>query len=223
MLRHTELNTDIVTWTRLLNRSGTTNNTVDPAHSSPMVITTSDKAKQDSPPHSPHTSGGSTPKSPATPTSPAYFEGRKRSIQEGTPVNGELPPPIPMTEEDLIVGVPPGANEPIIPPPQEFLGGTINDPRVEDNIVPPPRGMFDSWVMSPTHGHASSQKPRMDNGREVNTDVGDGPLMGVGPVLVQAPPNPLLFTLGAQVCGCVVGGVRMGVSVCTWYHYFSQL
>ncbi|XP_064395091.1 serine/threonine-protein kinase N-like isoform X3 [Halichondria panicea] len=151
VLRHTELNTDIVTWTRLFQRSTRTNNTADSTTSSPMVISTSD-TKPDSPPHSPHTSGGSTPKSPITPTSPSCFppsNARKRSIQDSTPVNG-LPPPIPISDEDLIIGAPPGASEPIIPPPQEFIGGS--EGRVEDSTGPgTPRRVFDNWTPSPTH------------------------------------------------------------------------
>ena len=99
-----------------------------------------------SPPSSPLTStsqsGGSTPKSPITPDTfgrlspPSYFnqssdrtkDTRKDSLKDSSlPMNGELPPPIPLSEEDLISGIhPSGQNEPIIPPPREFLGGSVS-------------------------------------------------------------------------------------------------
>nr|CAA73558.1 Protein kinase C-related kinase (PRKSD) [Suberites domuncula] len=202
VLRHTELNTDIVTWARLLNRSAPSTHT-DPHISSPMVISTQDKSsKQESPPHSPHTSGGSTPKSPITPTSPPYFDhsGRKRSLQEN---GGDLPPPIPMSEEDLIVGAPHSATEPIIPPPREFLGGSVSstdEHRVDDNIGPPPKFIMESWsAVSPTHRHTSPQhqKPR-DTGREYNTVISPPPTRPSVPAPTRSPahqvfpppPNP---------------------------------
>ena len=129
-MRHTELNTDIVTWTRLLNRGGPGPSSVGPhtdTSASPMAIAsqeaTEGKSKHhhhhhagrsDSPPSSPLShSGGSTPKSPNTPSD--------LEKDEGPPINGELPPPIPINEDDLVP-----ANRindhPIIPPPREFLG-----------------------------------------------------------------------------------------------------
>ncbi len=160
-----------------------------------MLISTSDK-KAESPPHSPHTSGGSTPKSPITPTSPSYFDSsnsRKRSSHDHTPVNG-LPPPIPISDEELIIGAPPGANEPIIPPPQEFVGSSEGRPGDENTAH---RGVFDNWTPSPTHAHTHPGKQR-----EVIKDDTDGGL-GLGPVLVQLPPTPLLFQLAPQVCMCL--------------------
>lgn len=119
-MRHTELNTDIVTWTRLLNRGVPT---VGPQadHGASPMMTQEAKSKQNSggqnysPPSSPLTShsGESTPKSPNTPNN--------LERDEGPPINGELPPPIPISEEDLA----PSSrinDHPIIPPPREFLG-----------------------------------------------------------------------------------------------------
>ena len=75
-------------------------------------------------------------------------------------MNGELPPPIPLSEEDLISGIhPSGQNEPIIPPPREFLGGSVSSvddlephrrpsagslqsPRNSAGIGPPPSYVF---------------------------------------------------------------------------------
>lgn len=104
------------------------------------------QSSYESPPGSPLTStsqsGGSTPKSPITPVTfghlspPTMFDqssshtkdGHKDSLKDGSlPMNGELPPPIPLSEEDLISGIhPSGQNEPIIPPPREFLGGSVS-------------------------------------------------------------------------------------------------
>ena len=132
-----------------------------------------------SPPGSPLTStsqsGGSTPKSPITPDTfarlspPAYFnqsserpkDDRRDSARDNSlPMNGELPPPIPLSEEDLISGIhPSGQNEPIIPPPREFLGGSVSSvddleqnrrpsagslqsPRNSTAIGPPPTYVF---------------------------------------------------------------------------------
>ena len=132
-----------------------------------------------SPPSSPLTStsqsGGSTPKSPITPDTfgrlspPSYFnqssdrskDVRKDSLKDSSlPMNGELPPPIPLSEEDLISGIhPSGQNEPIIPPPREFLGGSVSSvddleqhrrssagslpsPRNSSAIGPPPSYVF---------------------------------------------------------------------------------
>lgn len=88
---------------------------------SPMAITSQEtidrKAKQnsahnESPPSSPLTShsGGSTPKSPNTPNNLEKDVG-----------SGDLPPPIPISEDDL---APTNRinDHPIIPPPREFLG-----------------------------------------------------------------------------------------------------
>ena len=119
LLRHTEINTDIVTWTRLFNRGAPTVGTIDTS-SSPMAVVPEARTKQnsvghgDSPPPSPLTShsGESTPKSPNTPNN---------LEREGPPINGELPPPIPINEDDLT----PSSrinDHPIIPPPREFLG-----------------------------------------------------------------------------------------------------
>lgn len=123
MLRHTELNTDIVTWTRLLNRAAPSSGPHMDTTASPMAIATQEasdhKSKQnsghDSPPSSPLTShsGENTPKSPNTPNN--------LEKDDSPPMNGELPPPIPIREEDLA----PSSrinDHPIIPPPREFLG-----------------------------------------------------------------------------------------------------
>ncbi len=141
MLRHTELNTDIVTWTRLLNRATPTVGPHTDTSASPMAIasqqeTTDQKQKpnsthhhhhnnnSESPPYSPHTShsGESTPKSPATPNSYSRMSPSSGKDSEGGHrVNGELPPPIPISEYDLV----PSSkinDHPIIPPPMEFLG-----------------------------------------------------------------------------------------------------
>ncbi len=130
MPRPAELNTDIVTWARLLSRSapgiGTSAET-----SSPMSISTQDaKAVDDrkmkptssghgsdeSPPLSPLTSqsGGSTPKSPITPPS---FDDRRVSKEETHSMNGELPPPPVLSDADLMRA----PADQIIPPPVEFL------------------------------------------------------------------------------------------------------
>ena len=145
-----------MTWTRLLTRAAPTIGPHTDATASPMVITQDQAAERnknkqpqssyESPPGSPLTStsqsGGSTPKSPITPVTfgrlspPTLFDqssghakdGRKDSLKDGSlPMNGELPPPIPLSEEDLISGIhPSGQNEPIIPPPREFLGGSVS-------------------------------------------------------------------------------------------------
>lgn len=118
-MRHTELNTDIVTWTRLFNRGAPTVGAHSDTTSSPMAVLperpTKSGGHSDSPPSSPLNShsGGSTPKSPNTPSD--------LEQDEGPPINGELPPPIPINEEDLA----PSSrinDHPIIPPPREFLG-----------------------------------------------------------------------------------------------------
>ncbi len=107
-------------------------------------------------------------------------------------MNG-LPPPIPISDEELITGATPGASEPIIPPPQEFTGSS--EGRAEDNAGA--RGVFDNWSSSPVHAPAHPAKQR-----EVIGDDIDG--LGLGPVLVQIPPRPLLFQLVPQVCMCVL-------------------
>ena len=196
VLRHTEINTDIVTWTRLLTRAAPTIGPHTDATASPMAITQDQAAERSSsgsknkqltssydqsPPSSPLTStsqsGGSTPKSPITPDTfgrlspPSYFnqssdhrankDARKDSLKDSSlPMNGELPPPIPLSEEDLISGIhPSGQNEPIIPPPREFLGGSVSSiddieqhrrssagslssPRNSSAIGPPPSYIF---------------------------------------------------------------------------------
>ena len=73
MLRHTELNTDIVTWARLLNKAAPTVMTAETASPAPLDAKSADNRKakmstpsiDESPPPSPLTSqsGGSTPKS----------------------------------------------------------------------------------------------------------------------------------------------------------------
>ncbi len=191
VLRHTEINTDIVTWTRLLTRAAPTIGPHTDATASPMAITQDHAAERSgkkqltssydqSPPSSPLTStsqsGGSTPKSPITPDTfgrlspPSYFnqssdrsnkDVRKDNLKDSSlPMNGELPPPIPLSEEDLISGIhPSGQNEPIIPPPREFLGGSVSSmddieqhrrssagslssPRTSSAIGPPPTYVF---------------------------------------------------------------------------------
>ena len=144
-------------------------------------------------------------------------------------MNGELPPPIPMSEDDLISGAPSGSNEPIIPPPREFLGGSVSSmdeqhPRGEDNLGPPPKYMYEnrpSSVGSSTHNHTSPQHQKQrgrdqipPEGREVcmfdlfPEDIPDGPGVGLGagPLatrLAPALPRPLLLSLvqeRSQVC-----------------------
>ena len=190
VLRHTEINTDIVTWTRLLTRAAPTIGPHIDATASPMAITQEQatersKNKQptssyESPPNSPLTStsqsGGSTPKSPITPVTfgrlspPSYFDqsssrakdGRKDSLKDGSlPMNGysELPPPIPLSEEDLISGIhPSGQNEPIIPPPREFLGGSVSN---SDDLEHrrPSAGSLQSPHNSTAMGHTASSYP----------------------------------------------------------------
>ena len=142
VLRHTELNTDIVTWTRLLNRAAPSSGPHIDTTASPMAIGTQEaKSKQnsghDSPPSSPLTShsGGSTPKSPNTPND--------LEKDDSPPMNGELPPPIPIREDDLA----PSSrinDHPIIPPPREFLGSMEDIARrraSEGCIIQPPPSM----------------------------------------------------------------------------------
>jgi hypothetical protein len=150
-LRHTELNTDIVTWTRLINRStpsvGLPNDSSSPA---PMAVVPEARSKQnsgghgDSPPSSPLTShsGESTPKSPNTPNN--------LEREEGPPVNGELPPPIPINEDDL---APTSRinDHPIIPPPREFLGSAEDLARrraSEGSVVHSPIGHAPAYMYS---------------------------------------------------------------------------
>ena len=130
VLRHTEINTDIVTWTRLLNRAAPSVGPNVDTSASPMAIASQEaidrKTKlnsvhNESPPSSPLTShsGGSTPKSPSTPS--AYTRLSSLGKDEAPPMNDELPPPIPISEDDF---VPSNRinDHPIIPPPREFLG-----------------------------------------------------------------------------------------------------
>ena len=218
VLRHTELNTDIITWTRLLTRAAPTVGPHIDATASPMAITQEQAAERnknkqppsyESPPSSPLTStsqsGGSTPKSPITPVtvgrmSPPYFnqtsghtkDGRKDSLKDSSlPMNGELPPPIPLSEEDLISGIhPSGQNEPIITPPREFLGGSVSDveqrrssagslqsPHNSTAIGPPPSYVFPetSWNRTrspPNSPPGTSQVPsqRMTSSGQAHMD-----------------------------------------------------
>lgn len=154
MLRHTELNTDIVTWTRLMNRAAPTVNPHIDSSASPMAIAsqevTEGKSKHqhagrnDSPPSSPLTShsGESTPKSPNTPSD--------LEKDEGAPINGELPPPMPISEEDL-VQTNRINDHPIIPPPREFLGSAEDLARR--------RASEGSLIQSPLSSGTASHSP----------------------------------------------------------------
>lgn len=150
ILRPSELNTDIVTWTRLLTRQAPPIGGHTSENASPMSIATQEAKGADnrkatpqqlnmegSPPPSPLTSqsGGSTPKSPITPTamqriSPTFEppkddatgQRRKMSVPKDDvmpAMNGELPPPPePLSDADLMAP----HVEQIIPPPTEFGG-----------------------------------------------------------------------------------------------------
>lgn len=157
-MRHTELNTDIVTWTRLLNRSVPTVGPHMDTTASPMAIAAQEaKSKQnsgghnDSPPSSPLTShsGGSTPKSPNTPNTLEREE------------NGELPPPIPISEDDLA----PSSrinDHPIIPPPREFLGSMEDLARrraSEGSLIQSPVGVGHT----PAYLHSEGVNPMSPN------------------------------------------------------------
>ena len=145
VLRHTEVNLDIFTWTRLLGGATTSGGSNSESAISPMTMGSSPeglKSKQtpthgpsgngetnnESPPMSPLTlhSGESTPKSPFTP-------GKDSSA----PMNGELPPPIPINEDDMVTA--PKSNDVIIPPPQEFSesGDDLGRRRSEGSLPSP--------------------------------------------------------------------------------------
>lgn len=157
MLRHTELNTDIVTWTRLLTR-GTPTHT---DHGASHMAAQETKSKQNSggqnysPPSSPLTShsGESTPKSPNTPNN--------LERDDGPPINGVLPPPIPISEEDLA----PSSrinDHPILPPPQEFRGSVEDLARrraSESALIQPVGGAGHA----PTHLHSEGVNPMSPN------------------------------------------------------------
>ena len=159
----------------------TQEHTADRSSKNKQLTSSYDQSPPSSPLTSTSQSGGSTPKSPITPDTfgrlspPSYFnqssdrstkDVRKDSLKDSSlPMNGELPPPIPLSEEDLISGIhPSGQNEPIIPPPREFLGGSVSSmddieqhrrssagslssPRTSSAIGPPPTYVFpeSSW------------------------------------------------------------------------------
>lgn len=130
------------------------------------------KSKQnsghESPPSSPLTShsGGSTPNTP-----------NDLEKDEGPPMNGGLPPPIPISEDDL-VPVSRINDHPIIPPPREFLGSMEDIARrrasegsfiQSPGIGPPPAYLSSEGVhpMSPNrpmqhhhHAHLYHQSPQ---------------------------------------------------------------
>ena len=144
MLRHTEINLDIVTWTRLLNHAVPSSVGPNPDSASSMSITVTPEPPycnegghkhkhspmhpsegiesiDESPPMSPLTShsGDSTPMSPFTPNALIHMSSSEKG--EAAPMNGELPPPMPISEDDL-VQTNRVNDHPIIPPPREFLG-----------------------------------------------------------------------------------------------------
>lgn len=143
VLRHTEINLDIVIWTRLLNRvvpsSGDPPN--EDSTLSSMAITGTaeystgeDKPKQTSahpggvngdatnnksPPTSPQ---DSITKSPFT--SNGLFSLSPPEKDDTAPISGEVPPSISISEYDLVSATNHVDDYPIIPPPHNFLGST---------------------------------------------------------------------------------------------------
>ena len=230
MLRHTEINTDIVTWTRLLTRAAPTIGPHIDATASPMAITqeqSSERGKNnkqppssyESPPSSPLTStsqsGESTPKSPITPVSFSLFDqsggrardDRKDGLKDGSlPMNGELPPPIPLSEEDLISGIhPSGQNEPIIPPPREFLGGSVSSSEDLD--------LRRSSVGSLQSPHHSTMTSSSVGGHPPNYAYPESSWNRARspPNSSQAPPTQRMTSSGQQ--GHMVRGRTDGISI----------
>lgn len=147
ILRHSEINTDIITWSRLLNRAG-------PAiyagmdHSSPMGAKSTSGARSNlkptalnfdsdsSPPQSESQSGDDSPKTPDTPTldrvsTSSVFDKsddesvvapQRHSRSDVHVQNGDLPPCDPVSDEELIY-IP---DQIILPPPPQFHKGDVH-------------------------------------------------------------------------------------------------
>ena len=150
VLRHTELNTDIVTWARLLNKAAPTVMTAETASPAPLDAKSADSRKakmstpsiDESPPPSPLTSqsGGSTPKSFVTsPTrmSPGFelHSGAREEVPFASSQQRRKSSPHFTGDGVPVNGLPPP--DPFEPlEPQEHM--TLDFITATDQIIPPP-------------------------------------------------------------------------------------